>query len=68
MEPFTRCPHCGSCAFRPGPRGGVSLNVFCLRCRARYNIALLPDGYYLDQEISPPEPDPPHKGGETSAD
>jgi hypothetical protein len=54
LTPFTGCPHCGCVAFQAGPHGGASLNLYCLRCSAGFNIFLLPDGYYLDQDISPP--------------
>lgn len=56
MQRFIACPHCDSAAFKTGPRGGLAVNLYCLRCGAGYNIFLLPDGYYLDKEISPPQP------------
>lgn len=55
MAPFTECLHCGCSAFQAGPGGGLSLNLYCTRCKAGYSVFLLPDGYFLDQEISPPE-------------
>lgn len=54
MEPFTECPHCHGCAFKAGPHSGAALNLYCLHCGAGYNIVMLPDGYYLDQEIRSP--------------
>jgi len=34
-----RCPDCGWNYFIPGPRGGMSENVECAQCRARFNVA-----------------------------
>ena len=33
-----RCPDCGGCDFRPGPRGGESQNIECRQCKARFNV------------------------------
>jgi hypothetical protein len=32
------CPDCGGFIFRPGPRGGMSQNIECVGCGARFNI------------------------------
>jgi hypothetical protein len=33
------CPDCGCIIFRPGPRGGISQNIECVRCGSRFNVA-----------------------------
>jgi hypothetical protein len=38
---FRQCP-CGCTRFAPGPRGGLSWNVTCVACGARFNILLEP--------------------------
>jgi hypothetical protein len=64
MERFTACLHCGGTSFYEGPRGGLSLNIFCAKCGAGFNIHLIPGGPYLDMEIRPPrDPEPPTEGG-----
>jgi hypothetical protein len=35
------CPDCGCGIFRPGPRGGLSQNVECAQCGARFNVTRL---------------------------
>jgi len=40
MTPFTACPHCEGRRFVPGPQGGMSINVMCIGCCARFNIVL----------------------------
>jgi hypothetical protein len=37
------CPDCGRSIFRPGPRGGLSQNIECVRCGSRFNVALYSD-------------------------
>jgi hypothetical protein len=32
------CPDCGCGVFRPGPRGGLSQNIECAQCKARFNV------------------------------
>jgi hypothetical protein len=32
------CPDCGCFVFRPGPRGGSSQNIECVRCQSRFNV------------------------------
>jgi hypothetical protein len=32
------CPDCGCTIFRGGPRGGVSQNIECARCKSRFNV------------------------------
>jgi hypothetical protein len=32
------CPDCGGFIWRPGPRGGISQNIECAGCGARFNI------------------------------
>jgi hypothetical protein len=32
------CPDCGCTIFRPGPCGGISQNIECVRCLSRFNI------------------------------
>ena len=36
------CPDCGGTIFRPGPRGGISQNIECVHCLARFNVARHP--------------------------
>jgi hypothetical protein len=55
--PFRQCPHCGSWHFLPGPTAGLSENVECEGCGARFNVAYLPGGPFLDREIRPPDPE-----------
>lgn len=33
---MTTCPHCGSEEFFEGPHGGLSVNVKCRRCGAKF--------------------------------
>ena len=33
------CPECNCTIFRPGPRGGLSQNIECVKCLSRYNVA-----------------------------
>jgi len=35
------CPDCGCFIFRPGPRGGLSQNIDCVRCGSRFSVARL---------------------------
>jgi len=32
------CLDCGCSILRPGPRGGMSQNVECARCKSRFNV------------------------------
>jgi hypothetical protein len=32
------CPHCGSTGFLDGPCGGLSQNIMCAVCGAKFNI------------------------------
>jgi hypothetical protein len=41
-----RCEECEGRQFRFGPRGGISRNVECVGCKARYNVAII-DGYVV---------------------
>jgi len=50
---FTKCYHCGSEHFDPGPRAGAAMHVYCNECGAGYNVFDLPYGVYLDKEIEP---------------
>jgi hypothetical protein len=34
------CPDCGGLTWRPGPRGGLSRNIECNSCHARFNVAI----------------------------
>lgn len=51
---FTRCLHCHGTQFYEGPEGGLSINLECAECGARYNVFRAPGGPYLDMEIRPP--------------
>jgi hypothetical protein len=33
------CPDCTKFGFDPGPRGGMSQNIFCRACGAGFNVA-----------------------------
>lgn len=35
-----RCPDCGGESFVFGPRGGLSINIECAGCRARFNVSV----------------------------
>src|ERR1700745_324052 len=46
------CPACKQSLFL-GPQGGMSINLLChnSECKARYNIAVLPDASFLLAEV-----------------
>jgi transcription elongation factor Elf1 len=51
---FTACTFCGHTRFYEGPSGGLSQNITCSKCGARFNIGLLPDGPILLDVLSGP--------------
>lgn len=58
MLPFTGCGYCGGRDFNEGPRGGLSVNITCRGCGARYNVLfhpLVPP--LLINELSGPAPE-----------
>lgn len=63
---FTGCPHCESVRFLPGPRGGMSQNIACERCGARFNVAFFGRGFppvLLEELSGPGDVDPDLFGG-----
>lgn len=38
MRKHKRCPDCGSEDFLEGPHGGLSVNIECVGCGARFNM------------------------------
>ena len=55
---FTACTYCHSEEFYEGPSGGVSQNIKCAKCGARFNIGLIPGGPILLDKLSPPTEEP----------
>ena len=53
-HPFRECPHCGSSEMADGPRGGASINVICIGCGARFNLAEIGPVRYFIEELSGP--------------
>jgi len=39
MRKNNRCPDCGGDDFREGPSGGMSTNIMCAGCGARFNMS-----------------------------
>jgi len=56
LAPFSECYHCGSTGYYEGPTGGLSMNITCSGCGARFNVCFLPDGIYFQEELSGPKP------------
>jgi transcription elongation factor Elf1 len=56
---FTACTFCGHTRFYEGPSGGLSQNITCSKCGARFNIGLLPDGPILLDVLSGPVKEEP---------
>jgi transcription elongation factor Elf1 len=57
-DQFTACIFCGHTRFYEGPSGGLSQNITCSNCGARFNIGLLPDGPILLDVLSEPTDKP----------
>jgi len=51
LTPFRNCPHCGCGSFRKGPRGGAAVNITCELCQAKFNVADIPGGPFLLEEL-----------------
>src|SRR5262245_30469639 len=51
---FRECYFCGSQAYYEGPSGGLSMNITCAGCGARFNVAFLPNGIAFQEELSGP--------------
>jgi hypothetical protein len=47
------CPDCGCTIFRPGPRGGISQNIECVRCLSRFNITRWDNSAYPTDRQGP---------------
>jgi hypothetical protein len=45
------CPDCGCVIFRPGPRGGISQNIECVKCGSRFNVAKWGGQIVMSQRI-----------------
>jgi hypothetical protein len=54
VERFERCRWCLGESFYEGPSGGLSQNITCSTCGARYNIGLMPGGPVLIDILSGP--------------
>jgi len=46
-----RCPFCGSKDFLQGARGGLAMNVECMKCHHVLNIVHLPNGKIWIAEV-----------------
>jgi transcription elongation factor Elf1 len=55
VDQFTGCTFCGHDRFYEGPCGGLSVNLTCTRCGARFNIGCFPTGPVLLNTLSGPE-------------
>lgn len=57
-EGFSACTFCGSERLMLGPRGGACVNVFCMKCGAKFNVLLYPlFPMRLVDTLSPPDAD-----------
>src|SRR5262249_38091498 len=54
MDKFSQCYHCGDTGYYEGPAGGLSMNITCAGCGARYNVYIMPDGLHFGEELSGP--------------
>jgi hypothetical protein len=45
------CLDCGGFLFRPGPSGGLSQNIECVGCGARFNVAFWHGQLVMAQRI-----------------
>jgi len=54
VKQFTACTFCAHDRFYEGPSGGVSQNITCSNCGARFNIGLIPGGPILLDTLSGP--------------
>ena len=50
------CPDCQSRDIIPGPRGGLSQNVTCGGCGARFNVAKFEGRVFFVERIDRPGP------------
>lgn len=50
------CPDCGGVTWRRGPRGGLSQNMECRQCKARFNVTWF-KGHLIAAEPIPSEAD-----------
>lgn len=46
-----KCPVCDDDKFQQGPRGGAAMNIRCI-CGHELNVARLPDGRFLVEDIT----------------
>jgi len=46
-----KCPFCGSKEFLRGSRGGLAMNVKCMKCHHKLNIVHLPNGKIWIAEV-----------------
>lgn len=40
MRKTSKCPDCGGKQFSDGPSGGISQNIECFSCGARFNVTM----------------------------
>ena len=50
------CPDCGTMALQEGPCAGVSMNVRCSACKARFNLIPGSPGPYGKERLEDPQP------------
>lgn len=49
-----KCPDCGGTKFLEGPHGGLSVNIKCAKCGARFNIVPRLAGSFGKERIGRP--------------
>lgn len=40
MQKYKQCPDCGCDQFYDGPGGGISQNIICVSCGAKFNMTM----------------------------
>lgn len=45
LSDINECPFCCGKIFRFGPRGGASVNMFCVQCDAGFNLLITIEQY-----------------------
>lgn len=50
-----KCPDCGSESFLEGPHGGMSVNIMCSACGAKFNVVPGIFGSFGKQRIGRPD-------------
>lgn len=49
-----KCPDCGGREFHIGPRGGMSINIQCVNCKAAFNVTPGISGTFGKERLSRP--------------